>query len=99
MLQIYFTCVFVMKHAKADELRGMEELLDKVRSVEGIKEPAPNHFYYKGRGILHFHSDSCNIYADVFEERVLIVTMGNMSSEAMDKIYNLIKKNTEKQRT
>lgn len=88
-----------MKHAKEDELKGIEELLDKVRSVEGIKERTPNHFYYKGRGILHFHSDSGNIYADVFEERVLIGTMGNMSMEAMDKTYNLIKKYTEKQGT
>ena len=81
-----------MRHAKINELKELEELLDKVRSIEGIKERTQNHFYYKGPGILHFHSDSGQIYADVGEERILIGTIGNMSEEAMDHTYNLVKK-------
>ncbi len=85
-----------MRHAKINELKELEELLNKVKAIEGIKERTQNHFYYKGLGILHFHSDSGQIYADVGEERILIGTIGNMSKEAMDKTYNLVKKASDK---
>ncbi len=81
-----------MRHAKINELKELEELLNKVKAIEGIKERTQNHFYYKGLGILHFHFDLGQIYADVGEERILIGTIGNMSKEAMDKTYNLVKK-------
>ena len=81
-----------MRHAKAEELKELKEWLCKVKEIEGIRERTPNHFYYKGLGILHFHYDSGQIYADVGEERILIGTIGNMSMEAMDQTYNLIKK-------
>jgi hypothetical protein len=59
-----------MKHAKPEDLVSISSLLEKVRSIEGIRERTPAHFYFRGVNVLHFHTDRDEIYCDVGTERL-----------------------------
>lgn len=65
-----------MRHAKREDLESLTPLLETIRGVKGIREPTFGHFYHKGKGILHFHVDDGKIYADLPDERILIVPGG-----------------------
>ncbi|HLH86398.1 MAG TPA: hypothetical protein VKU79_06010 [Thermoplasmataceae archaeon] len=65
-----------MHHAKREELEPLAPLLETIRGIKEIKEPTFGHFYHKGKGILHFHVDEGKIYADLLDERILIVPGG-----------------------
>ena len=54
-----------MKHATADDLIEHALLLERLRSMNGIHERTPGHFYYKGINVIHFHVDGSNIFADI----------------------------------
>jgi hypothetical protein len=54
-----------MRHISADRLAGIEPLLDRLRSLEGITEKSPGTFYRRTRAFLHFHEHGADVYADV----------------------------------
>jgi len=54
-----------VKHAGADALEELEGLLTQLRELGWLRERTSGHFYWKSRGILHFHEDPTGLYADV----------------------------------
>ena len=54
-----------MKHAGAVALAALEELLDQLRRVEGLREKKAGVFYYRSKAFLHFHEDPAGLFADV----------------------------------
>ena len=54
-----------MKHAGADALGELSELLQKLRNRPGLVERKPGIFYVKGRAFLHFHEDRAGLFADL----------------------------------
>ncbi|MEM0157373.1 MAG: hypothetical protein QXN26_04830 [Thermoplasmataceae archaeon] len=61
-----------MKHATPAELKCVDQLLEEVRRINGIREKQPGHFYYMGKNILHFHEDHGTLFADIAEDRVKV---------------------------
>jgi hypothetical protein len=54
-----------VKHAGADALGELSELLQKLRNRPGVVERKPGIFYAKGRAFLHFHEDRAGLFADL----------------------------------
>jgi hypothetical protein len=54
-----------MKHAGAEALAVLSELLQKLRNRTGLIERKPGIFYVKGRAFLHFHEDRAGLFADL----------------------------------
>jgi hypothetical protein len=54
-----------MKHASAQTLQRLSELLDQIRQREGIKEKKLGIFYRKSKSFLHFHEDPAGMFADL----------------------------------
>jgi hypothetical protein len=54
-----------MKHAGAEALAVLSELLQKLRNRPGLVERRPGIFYVKGRAFLHFHEDRAGLFADL----------------------------------
>lgn len=54
-----------MKHASAETLARLEDVLDALRRVPGLLERKPGVFYRQARAFLHFHEDPKGLYADV----------------------------------
>jgi hypothetical protein len=76
-----------VKHATVQDLAGFEDLITRIRSIGELKERTPLHFYYKGRGIVHFHIDSGVIYADLAETRIRLGSSGNHDESAEHQLY------------
>jgi hypothetical protein len=58
-----------MKHAGAEALAVLSELLQKLRNRPGLAERRPGIFYVKGRAFLHFHEDRAGLFADLRQGR------------------------------
>jgi hypothetical protein len=54
-----------VKHAGADALGELSELLLKLRNRTGLVERKPGIFYVKGKAFLHFHEDRAGLFADL----------------------------------
>jgi hypothetical protein len=54
-----------LKHAGAATLHALSDLLDRVRTKEGIKEKKLGIFYRKSKSFLHFHEDPAGLFADL----------------------------------
>jgi hypothetical protein len=54
-----------MKHATDKALELLEDLLERVRARDGLKEKSGGVFYRKSRAFLHFHEDPTGLYADL----------------------------------
>ena len=54
-----------MKHAGADALGELSELLQKLRNRPGLIERKPGIFYVRGRAFLHVHEDRAGLFADL----------------------------------
>ncbi|EQB71773.1 MAG: hypothetical protein AMDU1_APLC00019G0003 [Thermoplasmatales archaeon A-plasma] len=61
-----------MKHATSDDLKSVDQLLEKVRKIHGIAEKQPGHFYYKGKNVLHFHEENGSLFADIGDDRMKV---------------------------
>jgi hypothetical protein len=55
----------MVKHAGADALGELSELLQKLRTRTGLVERKPGIFYVKGKAFLHFHEDRAGLFADL----------------------------------
>ena len=54
-----------MKHAGVDALNALAELLDEIRTYEGLREPKRGTFYRRSSAFLHFHEDPAGFFADL----------------------------------
>jgi hypothetical protein len=54
-----------MKHASAQTLQQLSDLLDQIRQRQGLKEKKLGIFYCKSKSFLHFHEDAAGLFADV----------------------------------
>jgi hypothetical protein len=54
-----------MKHAGAETLQELSDLLDQIRQRQGLKEKKLGIFYRKSKSFLHFHEDPAGIFADI----------------------------------
>jgi hypothetical protein len=54
-----------MKHAGAQTLQGLSDLLDQVRQRQGLKEKKFGIFYRRSKSFLHFHEDPAGTFADL----------------------------------
>jgi len=53
-----------MGHARYNDLRGLEKVLDEIRKLPGIAEPTPGIFYLRRVPFLHFHTKDGMRWAD-----------------------------------
>ena len=56
-----------MRHAKAEDLVPLADLLASLRALEGLTERSPGTFYRKSNAFLHFHADDAGLFADLKE--------------------------------
>ena len=54
-----------MRHARAEDLAPIEQLLDRLRHEPALRERAPGTFYRGSRAFLHFHVDPAGLFVDV----------------------------------
>ena len=54
-----------MKHADANALAALSELIEKLRKRNPLVEKRFGIFYTKGRAFLHFHQDPAGLFADL----------------------------------
>ncbi len=54
-----------MRHAGDAALDRIESLLDRLRTLDGLKEKKRGIFYRKTKPFLHFHEDAAGLFADV----------------------------------
>ena len=71
-------------------MHGFENILSRIRGIHELKERTPLHLYYKGRGIINFHVDSGNIYADVGTSRIMMGTIEKLDLAAEELLYAAI---------
>jgi hypothetical protein len=57
-----------MKHAGANALEILKELLESLRSRASLIERRPGVFYVKGKAFLHFHEDPAGLFADLRQD-------------------------------
>ena len=55
----------LVRHITPERLAGIDDLLGKLRALDGLVERSPGVFYRRSRAFLHFHEDGDDIYADV----------------------------------
>ncbi len=79
-----------MKLATPQDMLGFENILSRIRGIHELKERTPLHLYYKGRGIINFHVDSGNIYADVGTSRIMMGTIEKLDLAAEELLYAAI---------
>jgi hypothetical protein len=54
-----------MKHAGAETLRQLSDLLEQIRQRPGLKEKKVGIFYCRSKSFIHFHEDPAGLFADV----------------------------------
>ena len=54
-----------MRHADADALDRLDDLIGALRAIPGLVERKRGVFYRRGRAFLHFHDDPAGLFADV----------------------------------
>jgi hypothetical protein len=54
-----------VRHARADDLEAIGELLARLRALPQLRERTPGSFYLRSQGFLHFHVDGDDLWADV----------------------------------
>jgi len=54
-----------VRHITPARLDAIEDLLARLRAVDGLVERSRGVFYRRSRAFLHFHEDGDDVYADV----------------------------------
>ena len=54
-----------MRHVTAAGLDELDDVLNELRAVDGLKEKSRGVFYRGSRAFLHFHEDPNGLFADV----------------------------------
>lgn len=55
-----------MAHAKKEHLQDLGILISEIRKIAALKEKSFGCFYFKSKGVLHFHIKAHRLYAHVF---------------------------------
>jgi hypothetical protein len=55
----------IVKHAGAEALDALDELIAAIRAREGLREPRRGVFYRRGKAWLHVHEDPAGLFADL----------------------------------
>lgn len=82
-----------MAHAKVSDLSDLEILLDETRKRNILKEKSFGCFYYKSKGVLHFHiNKDKRRFAHVFQKPdwVEVDLKESLSASEQKKIVNKI---------
>lgn len=82
-----------MAHATAEDLKDLETLLENIRALEDLKEKSLGCFYFKGKGILHFHTKQGRRYAHVSDGKQWreVDLPSKISSLAQKKAFAIIR--------
>ena len=56
-----------MAHAKQEHLKELGTLISEIRKMSVLKEKYFCCFYFKSKGVLHFHIKGERLYAHVFD--------------------------------
>jgi len=56
-----------MAHAKPEHLKDLNSLISEIRKISTLKEKSFGCFYFKNKGVLHFHIKAERLYAHVFD--------------------------------
>jgi hypothetical protein len=59
-----------MAHAKKEHLDGLQMLLSEIRKSSVLKEKSLGCFYFKSKGVLHFHIKDTRLFAHVFDGKI-----------------------------
>jgi hypothetical protein len=54
-----------LRHASAQTLQQLSDLLDQIGRRQGLKEKKLGVFYRKSKSFLHFHEDPAGTFADL----------------------------------
>jgi hypothetical protein len=54
-----------VRHITPARLDAIEDLLTRLRAIDGLVERSPGVFYRRSRAFLHFHEDGNDVFADV----------------------------------
>jgi len=81
-----------MKHSSKEDLAMIADLIERVRNTGIVKEKTEFHFYYKNRGVLHFHTDSGKLYADVLDERICLGDIRSPDISAKEQVFSTLMK-------
>jgi hypothetical protein len=54
-----------VRHARSRDLDQLEDLLDRLRAVDGLTERRHGVFYRGSTAFLHFHQDQAGLFADL----------------------------------
>jgi hypothetical protein len=54
-----------MKHVSTEGLDDLDDVLRRLREIDGLTEKKRGVFYRRSRAFLHFHEDPSGLYADV----------------------------------
>lgn len=54
-----------MKHAGDETLDQLDPLLEKLRTMDGLREKKRGVFYRRSKAFLHFHEDVAGLFVDV----------------------------------
>jgi N-acetylglutamate synthase-like GNAT family acetyltransferase len=74
-----------VRHARSEDLDRIDDLLARLRAVDGLVEKKRGSFYRGSRAFLHFHEHQGDIVCDVrldgpdFERRVVTTTSAQRS--------------------
>lgn len=75
-----------MAHAKKEHLKDLGVLLSEIRKASALKEKSFGCFYFKSKGVLHFHMKGERRYAHVFDgDKWVEVDIAPVMSERMQK--------------
>jgi hypothetical protein len=54
-----------VRHARAEDLEPLTDLLAGLRAVDGLTERSLGTFYRGSQAFLHFHADPAGLFADL----------------------------------
>ena len=81
-----------MAHAKKEHLKDLGILVSELRKISALKEKSFCCFYFKSKGVLHFHIKGEHLYAHVFDgnEWCEVDLATSMSEKAQKQIVKKI---------
>lgn len=80
-----------VKHITPEQLDRLEDLLESLRELEGIREKKRGVFYRKSRAFLHFHEDPAGLFADVRLDGESFERFGVTSKKAQRELLSRVK--------
>lgn len=81
-----------MRHASCNDLNSVSDLIARIRMIEGISEKSPCHFYFRNRGLLHFHLDSNLLYADIGDRRIDLGNTSDPDQAKKEQVFSTVMK-------